>query len=331
MNMRFSVILLLLLTPWPALAAVGVFTETTGEVRIQRAEAWLAAAPGVNVEADDIIETGADSATQMEMKDGSVFRLGAKSRLLLSEYTLASDNSVLSAGINMLSGWMRFAVAKLRSTDRRYNIQTPTMTVGIRGTEGVLETGNDRNGLLMDEGEVEVQAPGAQRSAVRAGQFVEHRPGITQFRPGAPPRAFRERLPRTIHVRAERRAHLLKAQGVAPRHLRAVTREDHERFRREHPHHQKHFDKRFEKRRPGPGAADARSTPPPGPQHTARPARDGQFHSPPSKPHHSSQDRKPPEKPKKKDATDEKKPDKKKPEKRDRDDRRSAVPGDPLV
>jgi hypothetical protein len=329
--MRFSVILLFLLTPWPALAAVGVFTETTGEVRIQRAESWFAAAPGVNVEADDIIETGADSATQLEMKDGSVFRLGAMSRLLLSEYNLDSDNSVLSAGISMLSGWMRFAVAKLRNTDRRYSIQTPTMTVGIRGTEGVLEAGNDRNGLLMDEGEVEVQAPGAQRSAVRAGQFVEHRPGITQFRPGAPPRAFRERLPQTMHVRAERRAHLLKQHGVAPRHLRAATREDHERFRREHPYQHKQFDKRFEKRRPGPGAADARSTPPPGPQHPARPTRDGQFHSLPPKPHHPPPDRKPPEKPKKKDAVDQKKPEGKKPEKRDRDERRSGAPGDSLA
>lgn len=307
----------------PAFAGVGVFTETTGEVRIQRADAWLVAAPGVDVEADDIVETGANAETQMDMKDGSVFRLGANSRMLLSEYNLDRDNSVISAGVEMLNGWLRFAVARLRSTERHFNIQTPTMTVGIRGTEGVLETGNERNGLLMEEGHVEVEAPGTKRGTVRAGQFIEHRPGVKRFRPSPPPKAFRERLPRSLQARAERRAHLLKQRNVAPRHLRALTNEDRERFQREHPHRQKLMEKRFEKRRLNPGAArDGKSSLPAKPADRFQPGALA-----PGK-NSSSQEKKQQERQKRINDRDEKKPEKKKPEKRDRDERRSAVPGE---
>ena len=96
------------------------------------AVALFAAAPGVDVEEDDLVETGGNATVQIEMHDGTLFKIGPDSRVLLAEYRLGPDRGVLAAGIEVLSGWLRFAVSKLQSADSRYDFRTPTMTIGIR-------------------------------------------------------------------------------------------------------------------------------------------------------------------------------------------------------
>jgi hypothetical protein len=245
--MRILVFLVLMLSaPW-ALAGVGVFTEAAGDTRIQRGEYFLAAAIGVEVEEDDIVETG-DAAAQIEMNDGSVLKVGAGSRLLLADYQLDHDGGVLNAGIEVLSGWLRFAVAKLKAADRRYDIRTPTMTIGIRGTEGVIEAGNELGGLHLEEGEVAVHAAQAGSVPVRAGEYVERAAGRPFTRPGAVPPAFRARLPGIMQARVARRVHLLQQRGVPPRQIRRILREDRERYLKQHPHLRHKLEQRFRER-----------------------------------------------------------------------------------
>jgi len=264
--MRVSMFLLFLLCAPASLAGVGVFTSITGETRIQRADAYLAAATGVEVEEDDIVETGVNAEAQMEMNDGTAIRLGADSRLLVSDYKLDSNKSVVTAGLEVLSGWMRFAVAKLRGPDSRFDINTPTMTVGVRGTEGVIESGNERGGLLLEEGEVAVRAPQTGSMPVRAGEYVERAQGRPFARHDGAPAAFRSRLPPVMQARVVRRAHLLRERGVPPRPIRKIQREDRERYLQQHPHLQQRLEQRF--RQPGsrekPGAPLRKPPNPPG-------------------------------------------------------------------
>src|SRR6185436_9253469 len=114
---------------------IGVFTATTGEVRVLRAQNYLAAAPGVEIAKDDIVETGKDSAAQLDMEDGSSLKLGPDTRMMLSDYKLDSKKNVVSASLDVLSGWLRFAVAKLKPSGN-YKFRTPVIVVGVRGTEG---------------------------------------------------------------------------------------------------------------------------------------------------------------------------------------------------
>jgi len=246
--MRFLGLCLLLLTPMVAAAGIGVFTDVQGDTHIQRGEGYLAAAPGVDVEEDDIIETGDNASAQVEMQDGSLLKLGAASRLLLADYRFDNAGNVVSAGIEVLSGWLRFAVSKLRSNESRYAISTPTMTIGIRGTEGVIEAGNARAGLFLEEGEVTVRAAEAGSIPVRAGEYIERAPGQPFARPGAAPSAFRARLPATLQPRMARRAHLLRQRGVPPQQIRHILREDRERYLRQHPHLRQKFEQRFRER-----------------------------------------------------------------------------------
>jgi len=246
-------LLMLLLAPCAHAGAVGVFTEVTGDVQVQRGDQYLAAANGVEVEDDDIIETGNRASSQVDMNDGSVLRIGENSRLLLDDYKMDDHNNVLTAGINVLSGWLRFAVAKLHSPEDQYNIQTPTMTIGIRGTEGLIEAGNERGELHLEEGEVAVRAPDAGSMPVKAGQYIERAKGRPFARSDVVPPGFRSRIPAIMHARAVRRAHLLRARGVAPHVIRRLERKDRERYLREHPHLRQRFERRFQSRTP-PGA-----------------------------------------------------------------------------
>ena len=140
---------------------VGVFTVVEGQVTVLREHYYYAAAEGVEVEDQDLVESQADSTTQIEMVDGSTLRLGADSRLLLSEYDIDGDKSVVAASIDVLSGWLRFAVAKLKK-NARYELNTPTLIIGVRGTEGVIEAGNEQAGILLEEGLVDVSTQGEE-------------------------------------------------------------------------------------------------------------------------------------------------------------------------
>ncbi|HEX9627158.1 MAG TPA: FecR domain-containing protein [Acidiferrobacterales bacterium] len=231
-------------------SAVGTFTEIEGEVRLLRGEYYFAAAPGVEVAEDDIVETGARARAQIEMGDGSILRLGPDTRLALAEYRLADDRSVVSAGVELLSGWLRFAVAKLRQ-GADYRIDTPTMAIGIRGTEGVIEAGAEDGRLLLEEGVVQVALPGPDPAAVQrvqAGEFIQRAYGRPFQRPAAPPAAFRQRLPANFERPAAPRLATLKQRAVAPRALRPVGQSDVKRYLDKHPHMRDKFRERFEQR-----------------------------------------------------------------------------------
>lgn len=262
------VAVLALLFPLAAPAGVvGVFTDVDGEVHLLRGENYLAAASGVEVEQQDVVETASGATAQLDMEDGSVFKLGPDTRLVLSDYQLDNERNVVSAGLDVLSGWVRFAVAKLRGSGS-YAFHTPVMTVGVRGTEGVIEADNDSGGLHLEDGEVEIagagtDARGFAAERVTAGQFVQRQRGQRFQRLDRPPPEFARRLPPAVQHKLQRRALELRQRGVPPRVIRKMTREDAQRFLQRHPNANERVRERF---RPLGGKQ------PPGPPPQGRPA-----------------------------------------------------------
>jgi hypothetical protein len=249
---------------------IGVFTEVEGEVQLLRGENYLAAASGVEVEQQDIVETSAGATAQLDMEDGSVFKLGPETRLVLSDYQLDGDRNVVSAGLDVLAGWVRFAVSKLRGAGS-YAFRTPVMTVGVRGTEGVIEAESESGGLHLEEGEVEIAGAGDDAGAfvaerVTAGQFVQRQRGQRFQRLDRPPPEFARRLPPVVRHKLERRAQELRRRGVPPRVIRRMTREDAQRFLQRHPHAHERVRERFRPlgMKQPPGVPPARPGPRPG-------------------------------------------------------------------
>lgn len=231
-----GICLLLLSFSVQAATSIGVITDVEGDVKLLRGDSYFAVDNGVEVFQSDALETGQDSKAQIDMVDGTNLLIGPGTRIRLSEYEVADDNSVTSAVVDVLSGWMRFAVAKLNDLGS-YDIDTPTMTIGVRGTEGVIEAGDQKSGLFLEEGKVELfevaetdSAAPAAPLAVGAGQYAERLRGQRLQRQAMRRAIMRERLPLRMRIRLARRIHLLQRRGVTPRMLRVARRQELARF-----------------------------------------------------------------------------------------------------
>jgi len=243
--------------------AVGVLTEMAGDVRLLRADNYLQVERGVEVHPQDIIETGANGTAQIDLKDGSVLRLGPGSRLALSDYKLDKDRNVISATVDVLTGWLRFAVSKLRKDDSKYRINAPSLTIGIRGTEGVVEARDQQGGVHLVSGRIEVGGQDAQGKPippvqVNAGQYIQRLQGQAFRRYAAAPPAFQKRVPRGVVGRLVLKP--LRAGErpiVRPRVVRKLTPAEARQFIRRHPHARDRLQRRF---RPliGPGKPGTR-------------------------------------------------------------------------
>jgi hypothetical protein len=251
---RILLLATLLVLPHVALANdVGVFSEVDGEVKILRGDTYYQAAIGVDVNEQDIIETGEQGSAQLDLKDGSSLRMAGNSRVLLSDYQLREDGSVVKATVDVLSGWLRFAVSKLHGNSS-YGFNTPVMTIGIRGTQGIIQADTGDGSLMLEEGHVRVHGideegnarPGEE--AVAAGQYLSRRRGRAFARRVGAPAAFWSRLPARMKVRLVRRAQLLKRHGVRPRPIRRMQRRDMLRYLRNHPAMKWRLRRRFQAR-----------------------------------------------------------------------------------
>jgi hypothetical protein len=229
---RFAVAVFVLLSLLPGLALaegeVGVITEVSGEAELMRGDQVLAAEAGVNLMPGDVVRTGDDATVQIDMDDGSSFAMGAKSSLHIKEYRMREDHSIIAAAIDKISGWMRFAVAKLRQADY-YRFQMPTAVLGVRGTEGVLnvegEGDNAQSNIMLDKGDVEV----AERVEngrlfgnhlrLRDGEYAYRRAGRMLLMQRHFPERLRQRMPAFVKARLVRRVRFLKRRGIRPRRI----------------------------------------------------------------------------------------------------------------
>ncbi len=214
-------------------SSIGVATEVTGTVELERSGDSFALVEGVDVKAGDIIRTDSDAAIQIDMDDGSMLSLGENSEITIRDYALREDKSVVSASVVLAIGWLRFAVAHLRSAGR-YQIHMPTAVLGVRGTEGLLrvepEDGHFSSHVVMDEGRVELaerEKKGAllgSRLTLNGGEYAERKFAGRLIKRHKAPAWLVAAISKRLHKRLIRRAMLLKKRGILPRKLRQSLR-----------------------------------------------------------------------------------------------------------
>ena len=234
---------------------VGVVTQVSGEVNMIRNDSYYAVSTGVSLYIKDIIITGKDASLQMDMVDGTILRLGDSSRVVLSDYKVDGKKKVVGAMVNVLSGWLRFAVAKLQK-NASYNFNTPVMMVGVRGTVGIIRAGNKESALLLQEGRVRVERSYGSNETVTgrdvvSGQFVNRQRGRDFEYTYKVPAYFTKRIPKSFHRynKMLHRARELERRFVQPTFQRKVTPRDVEGLMRHHPYMHYHFRRRFEEYR----------------------------------------------------------------------------------
>ena len=120
----------------------GTIKTARGAATIERAGASLPASVGSQVEVSDTIVTGADGIVGVTLRDNTRLTAGPNTSLALDQYAFDSttqtgsmDASVKKGSLAVISG----DIAK--SNPDSVVFRTPTVTLGVRGTEFIIETG----------------------------------------------------------------------------------------------------------------------------------------------------------------------------------------------
>ncbi|MFN0038193.1 MAG: FecR domain-containing protein [Burkholderiales bacterium] len=117
---------------------------------------------GTPLRSRDEVSTGADARLLLRLADGSVVKLGENASLQLSSLAQRRDQNLLTATLKVLTGAFRFTTdAVLRSRSRRdIRVQFPTVTAGIRGTDIWGKNLEDKEVVVLIEGQISISRTG---------------------------------------------------------------------------------------------------------------------------------------------------------------------------
>ncbi len=173
-------VILLLFIPAPAISsAVGELTRADGRVDITSpGEAARPASVGDPVDRSDIIRTKSDGRAEITFADGSVIRVAPGSRIEISDYPVGDADGKRSVGLfrgkiqSVVRGTMTSLFGRSRAPD--YEVRTPTMICGVRGTDFFTYYQRGVSGAVFREGSgygYTSRVPGRQLT-VAAGQAL---------------------------------------------------------------------------------------------------------------------------------------------------------------
>jgi len=127
--------------PFSAMATeAGMVKTVSGTVRIERNGLAIPALVGTPVEAQDRVVTGSDGSVGLTLKDDTLLSAGPNSVLALNRFAFNSTTNEGSISLQVLKGTLR-AVSGLiaRQSPGSLEVKTRTATVGIRGTDFIIE------------------------------------------------------------------------------------------------------------------------------------------------------------------------------------------------
>ena len=154
------------LTPHVAHGAVesafsATLTDFLGEVFIQKpdGEIWLPVEKNMPLEEGDILRTGPGAYAEVLVDDGSMVKVEENTEISMDELSADYETRRIRSTIFLRVGRLIANVVKFTFPGSRFEIETPTMVAGVRGTEFVVETSDsEKTDVGVFEGEVSVSA-----------------------------------------------------------------------------------------------------------------------------------------------------------------------------
>jgi hypothetical protein len=121
-----------------------------------------------DVVAESLLETVRDGRMDIEFDDKTKQIVGPNSTVKLDRFVYDPNKSSGEVAVNMSRGVLRFVTGRLSS--QSYKIKTPTATMGVRGTDFVVQV--DEAGattVSVLDGEVSMTSDGGDGASVGAG------------------------------------------------------------------------------------------------------------------------------------------------------------------
>jgi FecR-like protein len=135
-----------------ALANTGHVDFTVGNVVVTEASGRAhALLKGAEVGSGDKIASGADGRAQIRFSDGGYVSLQPNSEFDIKQYRFnGKTDGTESALFGLFKGALRTVTGLVGRVNRnKYQITTPTATIGIRGTGGLIQVNNDGSTLVI--------------------------------------------------------------------------------------------------------------------------------------------------------------------------------------
>ena len=121
---------------------IGVVRTASGAAIVTRGERTLPAAPGLKLMAGDALATGRDGSLGVSLRDDSSLSIGPDSRLVLRSFLFSPSEGRFDLVARITRGTMAYLsglIGKLAPEKARF--ETPTATIGIRGTRFAVKVG----------------------------------------------------------------------------------------------------------------------------------------------------------------------------------------------
>ena len=123
-------------------APAGTIKTVKGEVSVERQSKKLPVAPGFSVQAGDRIVTGSDGLVGIVLRDRTSLTAGPNSTLDLDKYVFNPNTHAGEMSASVKRGSLAVISGKLaKGGGDRVRFNTRSMTLGVRGTEFVIEAG----------------------------------------------------------------------------------------------------------------------------------------------------------------------------------------------
>jgi hypothetical protein len=122
-------------------AAAGMIKRLQGTVTLERAGKNVPVAVGTVVQVGDRIRTAPRSAVGIALADDTLLSAGPGSELVVSTFAFDTTSHEGSVVARLLRGTLHVVTGLVgKAKPQNVQIQTPTVVLGVRGTEFVVET-----------------------------------------------------------------------------------------------------------------------------------------------------------------------------------------------
>jgi len=122
--------------------AAGTIKTSRGIAQIERQGAKLPADVGSAVQVNDRIITGADGAVGITLRDNTMLSAGPNSTLDLNKFAFNTTTHAGELNASVKRGTLAVVSGKIAKTSpENVNFSTPTISLGVRGTEFVVDAG----------------------------------------------------------------------------------------------------------------------------------------------------------------------------------------------
>jgi hypothetical protein len=123
-----------------AAQSAGVVKTLSGEASVMREGARLPVAPGQRIHTGDRITAGPGSYVGVTLHDDTRLAIGPGGELLIREFEFNPSSYAGNLAVSFLRGTARVITGIIaKHAPERVSFNTPTMTIGIRGTDFIVD------------------------------------------------------------------------------------------------------------------------------------------------------------------------------------------------